>query len=131
MTEPRQAYDFFECVDASRKGKEGQEAAEKDRKVATEAFALAKRCYEVELAKKIVGLIAEGKPATVAKDLARGDSRIANLGYELSVAEGVKDIAEQRAWRHTADRKDIQNLTEWSMKVAPLGEQTEPVRRVA
>lgn len=131
MSERRQAYDFFEAQEASRRGKEGQREAEKARSEAIEAYALAEKLYRVELAKKIIEMIAGGTPATVAKDLARGDKTVSDLGYHKDVAEGMKDIAEQRAWRHTADRKDIQNLTEWSMKVAPLGEQSEPARRAA
>lgn len=121
----RQAWDFFQCVEASRKAKEAQQEAENAVKDAAAAYALAERLYRVNLAQQIVKLIAEGKPATVARDLARGDRHVADLAYEMAVAEGVKEAMEQRAWRHTSDRKDVQNLTKWSMIVAPLGEQIE------
>lgn len=130
MSDNREAWDFHTALSASRKGKEGQEAAEKARGDATEAYALAERLYRMALSKRIVELIAEGKPATVARDLARGESPVADLGYERDVAEGVRDIAEQRAWRHTADRRDIQEFVQWSRIVAPLGEQ-QPVRSAA
>ena len=121
-----EAWSFHQAVEASRRGKEGQADAESARKDAMTEYALAEKLYRVELAKRIVELIAEGKPATVAKDLARGDKRVSDLGYNRDVAEGMRDIAEQRAWRHTADRKDIQELIEWSRIVAPLGQTQEP-----
>ena len=131
MSDRRQAYDFFECVEASRRGKHGQEQAEEQRKEAAETLATAERFYRVALAKRILELKAEGMPATVCQDLARGDKTVADLRYERDVAQGVLDVAEQRAWRGSADRKDIQELIAWSRIVAPLGEQTEPVRAVA
>jgi hypothetical protein len=131
MNDPRQAYDFFQCVEASRRGKQGQEAAEEARKDAAEALALAERLYRVQLAKRIVELKAEGMPATVCQDLARGDNGVADLRYTRDVAQGVLDVAEQRAWRHAADRRDILALTEWSRIVAPLGEQRESARAAA
>jgi|HubBroStandDraft_6_1064221.scaffolds.fasta_scaffold01839_21 hypothetical protein len=121
-----QAWDFSTALRASEKGKQGQEEAEKARKDATAEYATAEKLYRVALAKRIVELIAEGKPATVAKDLARGDKHVSDLGYNRDVAEGMKEIAEQRAWRHTADRKDIQEFIQWSRIVAPLGTQAEP-----
>lgn len=122
MTE---AWDFEQALTASRRGKEGQEAAEGDRKEAVEVHARAERAYRQALAAKIVEEVAHGAAWTVARDIAKGDKHVAQLQYERNVADGMKDIAEQRAWRHTADRKDIQDLIEWSRIVAPLGEQRE------
>lgn len=122
----RVAWDFHEALTASRKGKEGQESAEKARKDAAEDFAEKERLYRERLAIRITEIIASGKAATVAQDLARGDGLVADLRYDRDVAKGVAAVAEQRAWRHTADRKDIQEFIEWSRHVAPLGEQAEP-----
>jgi hypothetical protein len=122
MSDNRQAWDFHQAVEASRKAKEAQIEAEEIVRLSAKEYAEAERLYRVGLAKRIVELVAEGKPATVAKDLARGDPRVADLAYDMAVALGVKEAMEQRAWRHTADRKDVQNLTEWSKLVAPMGE---------
>lgn len=126
MSTERQAWDFFQAVEASRKGKEGQAAAEAAREQAAEEYAAAERAYRRALALKIIELRAADWPATVCADLARGDEHVANLRYSRDVAEGVKDAIEQRAWRHTADRRDVTQLIEWSRIVAPLGEQREP-----
>lgn len=125
------AWDFSEGLAASKKGKEGQEAAERDRKEAVELAARAERAYRQALAAEIVRSHAQGAAWTVAQDLARGDKHVAQLRYERDVSVGVKEVAEQRAWRHTADRKDIQEFVTWSRIVAPLGEQREPIRSAA
>jgi hypothetical protein len=118
----RQAWDFHQAVEASRRAKEAQRETEAVVELSAKEYADAERLYRIALAKRIVELVAEGKPATVAKDLARGDPRVADLAYDMAVALGVKEAMEQRAWRSTADRKDVQNLTEWSKLVAPMGE---------
>jgi hypothetical protein len=118
----RQAWDFHQAVEASRRAKEAQRETEAVVELSAKEYADAERLYRTALAKRIVELVAEGKPATVAKDLARGDPRVADLAYDMAVALGVKEAMEQRAWRSTADRKDVQNLTEWSKLVAPMGE---------
>ena len=125
MSERRQAYDFLESVEASRRGKESQERAEDDRKKAIEDLAEAERQYRMLLAKEILTMKAQGTPATVCQDLARGVPLVADLRYKRDVAQGIADVAEQRAWRGTADRRDIQELIQWSRLVAPLGEQFE------
>ena len=131
MSDRREAWDFFQGVEASRKAKEKQEEAEQARRDAATALAGYERAYRTALAQKIVSLIAEGKAATVARDLARGDDQVAHLGYLRDVARGVLEAEETRAWRHTSDRKDVNSFVEWSRMVAPLGEQHEPVRAAA
>jgi len=121
-----QAWDFEQALEASRRGKLGQEAAERDRKDAVEVAAKAERAYRSALAAEIVRTHAQGAAWTVAQDLARGEKHVADLRYERDVAVGIKEIAEQRAWRGTADRKDIQEFVQWSRIVAPLGAAGEP-----
>ncbi|HET6866216.1 MAG TPA: hypothetical protein VFH80_09840, partial [Solirubrobacteraceae bacterium] len=81
--------------------------------------------YRVALAKKIVELHAGGAAWTVCQDLARGDQSVADLRYRRDVAEGVKEAAQNAVWRHTADRKDLGKLVDWSMRVAPDGQHEE------
>ena len=121
----RQAWDFFDALRASEKGKQGQEDAEKARREAFDEFATAERLYRVKLAERIKAIRAEGTAATTAEALAKGEAEVADLKYLMRVAEGDVAVAEQRAWRHTADRKDIQEFIQWSRIVTPLGEQRE------
>lgn len=119
-------WDFTEATAAARKATEAQKEAEQARRDATSSYADAERIYRMALAKRIVELHAEGCAWTVAQDVARGDKGVAQLKYLRDVAEGVKAAAEQRAWRHTSDRRDVNELIAWSRIVAPLGQQTEP-----
>jgi hypothetical protein len=46
--------------------------------------------------------------------VAKGDEGVAALKYERDLAESVYEAAKQGAWRHTANRKDLLALIEWS-----------------
>lgn len=127
--EGRQApYDFAEAIAATQRAAKAQKDAEKARAEASDDAAEKERVYRVALAKKILEAHADGVAWTVAQDIARGDSKVAQLRYERDVARGVAEVAEQRAWRHTADRKDMNEFIQWSRIVAPLGQQQEPPR---
>jgi hypothetical protein len=128
-----EAWTFDQGITASRRAKEGQEAAEAERRDTSERLASAEMAYRLALAKEITRQHADGVAWTVCQDLARGDERVAALRYERDVARGVLDAAEQRAWRHTADRKDVTEFLQWSRIVAPLGERSESqtMRRAA
>lgn len=131
MTQP---WDFEQARTAARQAAELQQQAERIRADASEQAALTERVYRMALSKKIVELIAEGRAATVAQDLAKGDKQVADLRYERDVARGVLDVAEQRAWRHTADRKDVHEFIRWSQRLDCEGVEAterEPVRRAA
>ncbi len=131
--ERRQPWDFYEATAAARTATEAQKGAEQARRDAATEHAEAERVYRKALAKKIAEHHGEGVAWTVCQDMARGDDSVADLRYERDVKKGVLDAAEQRAWRHTADRKDVTEFIQWSRIVAPLGEQAEPepVRRAA
>ena len=132
MSANPEAWDFSTATAKSRQAHENQSTAEQARRDAAEDLALAERLYRVELAKKILALKAEGMPATVCQDLARGDQHVSNLRYERDVKQGILDAAEQAAWKFTADRRDVNEFVIWSRHVAPLGEQSEPaIRRAA
>ena len=124
-------WDFNEARAAARSASETQREAENARREAAEKCAQAELLYRKALAHKIVELHADGVAWTVAQDVARGDEKVAQLRFERDVAKGVLDAAEQRAWRHTADRKDTTGLIEWSRAVNAFGEQREPVGRAA
>lgn len=101
------------CLNAAR----AQEQAENSVRQAARDAAEAEERYRVELAKEIVRQHADEEVAwTVAPDLARGDARVAKLRRERDIAEGVREAMGQMAWRRTADRKDAQRFSDWSMR---------------
>lgn len=102
-----------ECNTAARH----QYAAECAMRRATRASAKAEQDYRVALAKEIVRQHDDdGVAWTVAPDLARGNEDVARLRNERDVAEGVKEATMQLAWRRSADRKDAQRFSDWSMR---------------
>lgn len=111
MTEP---YDFAQAVAAARRAAESQKGGEQAVRDASADLAEKERLYRLALARKIVEVHAGGAAWTVAQDLARGDEQVATLRYERDVARGVLEAAQQRAWRHTADRKDVLEFIHWS-----------------
>lgn len=111
-----QPFDFAEAVAAVRRASEAQREAEQARRDAATDLAERERAYRVALAKEIVRQHADGAAWTVAQDLARGEPQVADLRYARDVAAGVLDAAEQRAWRHTADRRDMAELVQWSRR---------------
>ena len=109
-------YDFAEAVAAARRAAEAQKAGEEAVRDAAADLAEKERLYRKALAREIVQQHADGAAWTVAQDLARGDEKVADLRYERDVAQGVMEAAQQRAWRHTADRKDVLELIAWSRR---------------
>lgn len=85
-------------------------------KEAVKAAARADQLYRVALAHKIAQLREEGMAASLCEKIARGDERIAGLAYDAAVAEGNREIAVQEGWRLHANRKDSQQLADWSRR---------------
>ena len=108
--------DITEARAAARLASENQRHGEDMLREAYRASAQAEQSYRVALAKRITELHADGVAWTVCADLARGDQAVARLRFERDVAEGVKEAAQQAAWRHSADRRDVGRFTEWSMR---------------
>lgn len=125
MTRHVQPYDFAQAREAVTLASQNMKNAEQFMRQAFEDSANAERAYRVALAKKIVELHAGGAAWTVCQDLARGDKTVADLRYARDVAEGVKEAAQNAVWRHTADRKDLGKLVDWSMRVAPDGQHED------
>lgn len=74
--------------------------------------------YRVALAKEITRLHSqEGVAWSSTADLARGDEAVARLKLERDIAVGVREALAQAVWRATADRKDAQRFSDWSMRV--------------
>jgi hypothetical protein len=68
----------------------------------------------------ITRLKADGVAITVAQDLARGDKHVASLRFKRDLAEGLRDAAAQSIWRHTADRRELEQFLDWSKRAAFL-----------
>lgn len=107
-------YTFPDARAACRRAAEAQKAGEDAVRAAAVDLAEKERLYRMALAREIVQQHADGAAWTVAQDLARGTGQVADLRYERDVAAGVLEAAQQRAYRHTADRKDVQELVRWS-----------------
>lgn len=124
-----QPYDFDEAREAINVAKAVQAGAEDAVREAYRQFAAARKAYQLAFAQAIVEARAE-LPATVALDMARGTPKVAQLRYEKDVAEGVMEAAKSAIWRHTADRKDLARLVDWSIRVAPDGQHDDESGRL-
>lgn len=111
-----QPWDFSEAREACRAASQAQHAAEDALREASKDLALMEEQYRLTLAKKIVELRAEGMPASVCADVARGDKDVAKLRMKRDIADGVREAAVHAAWRRAADRKDAQRFADWSQR---------------
>lgn len=123
-------FDFTEARDAINSAKSAQTNAEQAVRDAFREYGAARRAYQLAFAEAIITARVE-HPATIALDLARGDAKVADLRFKKDVAEGVMEAAKSAIWRHTADRKDLARLVDWSRRVAPDGQEDEPGVRAA
>jgi hypothetical protein len=125
MTAHAHPYSFGEARDICNRASRAMQGAEEFLRDAYRQYAEAERAYRKALADRIVELRADGQPATLTADLARGDKQVAYLRYKRDVAEGLKEAAQTAVWRHTADRRDLTELVNWSKRVAPDGQYEE------
>jgi hypothetical protein len=109
-------FTFAEARAAAHQASQRQLDAEQTRAAAVETHAEATRAYRVAVSRKIVELHAGGVAWTVAGDVARGDKAVADLQYDMNVAAGMKEIAEQAAFRLGSDRRSVETLITWSMR---------------
>lgn len=117
-----QPYDWGQARDAINAARAAQKAAEDAVRKAFADYGAAERAYRMRLAQEIVRLRADGIPVTVCLDLAKGEKPVADLRYLRDVAEGVRESAASAIWRQTADRRELEQLVSWSMRVAPDGQ---------
>lgn len=103
-----------------------QAASEQQVKEAYKDYAEKERAYRKGLARRILELKAESVAITAAADIARGDEHVANLRYERDVAQGVMEAARMTSFRHSADRRELEQLIQWSMKLDPILRGTDP-----
>lgn len=107
-------WDFGQAVAASSAAEVEQRRVESEVTQAYREFGKAKRLYYVALARRILELKASGVAVTACEKLAQGDPAIAVLREAKDVAEGLKETAKVAAWRVNADRRDVNDLIQWS-----------------
>ena len=111
-----QPWTFEQATANCRAASAAQQHAEEELRRAFRTFAEAEEKYRKALAVEIVKAHADGVAWSTAPDLARGADGVARLRRERDIAEGVKEAMQQAVWRATANRKDAQRFTEWSMR---------------
>lgn len=121
---------FTEAQTAANLASAQQKGAEASLREAAQKLADAERAYRMALSQTITRLRAEGVAATTCADVARGSKEVADLRWSRDVAQGVRDAAEQSAWRLSADRRTIQGLSDWAAR-RELAENGQPDSRVA
>lgn len=126
-----QPYDFAEARTAIRQAAENQRGAEDRLRDAWREWGAKERAYRQALAEEILRLKSNGVAWSSTADLARGAAHVSDLRYERDVAEGVREAAAQASFRHTADRRELEQLVNWSMKVAPDGQYEQRDLRAA
>lgn len=79
------------------------------------AYAESERAYRVALASKILELKADGYPATLVPDLARGDKEVARLKVARDCAEALYKAADHgvNLYKMEARLMDSQMAREW------------------
>lgn len=112
--------DFVNAVMEHRLASEAQHRAEQFLSEKIKEHGECTAAFRKALAAEIVVKKSEGHPATLCKELARGDARVAELESAMLVAEGMVEAAKQSIWRHTADRKDLEQFLDWSKRAAFL-----------
>jgi hypothetical protein len=99
-------------ADASRQQHDHQDTV----RDAVKAAARADQSYRVARARKTAELRDSNMAATLCDTLARGDQEIAQLAHDAAVAEGDREIAIQEGWRLHANRRDTEQLADWSKR---------------
>lgn len=122
----RRPFTFDGAKAAVIRGHDDGTKAETGIRTAAREFASKERVYRIALAQKILTLKAGGMAVTAAQDVARGDQHVADKKYERDVAEGAYEAARQVGFKVAADRRELEQLVNWSMRVAPDGQDREP-----
>lgn len=132
MSGNAEPFDFAQARDAINVAKAAQRAAQTAARNefirAKTAYANAEQTYRIALAQEITRLKGDGVAWTTCGDLARGEKRVAHLRYLRDIADGVREAALQAmkevGFTHAADRRELEQLVEWSRRVD--GQVPEP-----
>lgn len=107
-------WDFAESERQFYEASLRQEATENAMRDAYREFGRAQEAYARKLADTITELRSLSVPVTVCLELAKGTEEVAHLRMKRDVADGVKEAAQQAAWRANADRRAVERLAGWS-----------------
>lgn len=116
---------FDQAKRAVIRSSRAQEEGEAFLRTAARQHADAERAYRKALAEEIVRLKSERTAVTAAGDIARGKPEIADLKFLRDLAEGIYEAAKQASFRHSADRRALDQLIAWSMRVSLDGQGRE------
>ena len=112
-----QPLEIPDAREAAHKASENQRALEDQLRQASRDLANAERHYREKLTIRIHHLHAvDGVAWTACDTIARGESEVADLRFKRDVATGVLEAAQQQAFRHAAERRDLHALITWSMR---------------
>lgn len=112
-----QPFAIPDAREAAHKASENQRAVEDQLRQASRDLANSERFYREKLTIRILELHAKDQVAwTACETIARGESEVAELRFKRDVAKGVLEAAQQQAYRHAADRRDLSRFVEWSMR---------------
>jgi len=79
----------------------------------TEKYANAKQKYNMAYATEVTKHRIEGTPITVIKDLVKGDKFVAEIGYEMDIAEGVLKACKESMADIRAALDSYRSLLAW------------------
>lgn len=121
------ALEIADARDAAYRASEKQREVEDRLRDASRDLAEAERQYRLKLSTRIVELHAggDGYAITTCEGIAKGEKAVADLRYARDVAQGVFEAAQQEAFRRGADRKDVNQLLQWS-QMRDLRSDAEP-----
>lgn len=112
-----QPFAIPDAREAAHKASENQRTVEDQLRQASRDLADAERFYRGKLTLRILHLHAVEQVAwTACETIAKGEKEVADLRFKRDVAKGVLEAAQQQAFRHAADRRDLSRFIEWSMR---------------
>jgi len=111
------ALDIVGAREAERNASQLQQEAEQQLVKAARELAQAEHDYRVALAQEITKVHAAGTAWTACNVLAAGNPAVAALRFNRDLAAGFKEAADQAAWRHSADRRALGRLVDWSQRI--------------
>lgn len=105
--------------EAAYRASEKQREVEDELRMRSRELAAAERAYRQKLSERILKLHAgddgeKGLAITTCETVAKGEREVSELRYKRDVARGIFEAAQQQAFRRGADRKDVNQLLQWS-----------------
>lgn len=120
-------YDYGQAKRAHARASREQAEAAVFKARAWREYAKAEKAYRLALRLEITRLhLEEGVAWTACGDMARGETKVADLKLKRDVAEGLAKAADDVSYQRAADRRVVDQLTAWSMRIAPDGQYDPP-----